>query len=163
MLRHMSLKITIFTATLLGTGLLGLSHSVNATPSINEMQGCQAVIDFVEIKSTEARSVYSEKDINVVLKGVQAYDVYIQDEIITPGLLQYVGGDNDKAEALQQQVDVYKSGLVESFKKRFPDNRFYTDVAISLNDCAKKAVPSGDALEDLKASLMKIIELAQSH
>jgi hypothetical protein len=24
-------------------------------------------------------------------------------------------------------------------------------------------VPSGDALEDLKASLMKIIELAQSH
>jgi hypothetical protein len=36
-------------------------------------------------------------------------------------------------------------------------------VAISLNDCAKKDVPSGDALEDLKASLMKIIELAQSH
>jgi hypothetical protein len=38
---------------------------------------------------------------------------------------------------------------------------YFSDHAISINDCAKQAVPSGQALEDLKVALHTIIKLAK--
>lgn len=152
-----------FKKFLLAAALTGVTQLTFASPSINDMQGCQAVIDFVEQKMADTHSVYRSEDIDIVLKGVQAYNNYIQNDIVTPGLLKYAEGNTAKAEGLQQQVDIYKKGLVANLDKKFTGNRIYSDVAISLNNCAKMSVPSGSALEDLKASLLKIIELSKSH
>ena len=62
---------------------------------------------------------------------------------------------------MQKQVDAYKSTLVKSFKTRYTANRIYTDQAIAVNNCAKKAVPAGQALEDLKEALNLMVKLAQ--
>lgn len=159
----MPFMFKFFPSVVLGTSLVSFVPSASSAPSINDMQGCQAIIDFVELKIEKAKSVYPEDDVEVVLTGLEAYDTYIQTTVITPGLLHYAAGDKPKAAALQQQVNVYKQGLVDSLEKRFPQNRLYTDMAISLNDCAKKAVPDGEALESLKSSLLKVVELSKSH
>lgn len=151
-----------FKKILLVPVLLGATQFACASPSINDMQGCQAVIDFVEQRMAATQSVYSSEDVETVLKGVQAYDEYIQNDIITPGLLKYANGDKAKAKGLQEQVDAYKKGLVANLDKKFAGDRLYSDTAISLNKCAQISVPSGAALEALKASLFKIIELSKS-
>jgi len=132
-----------------------------AAPSINDMQSCQGVLDFVESQLDSVGSKYSSDDISTIREGVMAYDDYIQKTIVTPGLLEFNGGDSGKAAAMQKQVDAYKLTLVNGFKAKYPENRLYTDQAVAINNCAQKAVPSGDDLESLKAALNKIVELAK--
>lgn len=132
-----------------------------AAPSINEMQGCQAVLDFVSSKLDSAPANYAKADIEVIRKGLAGYNLYIQDEIITPGLLSYNKGDSAKAGLMQQQVNAYKQSLVVGLNSRYQNNRLYTDHAVAINECAKKAVPSGQALQNLKSALNTIVELAK--
>lgn len=131
-----------------------------AAPSINDMQSCQGLLDFIDQKlNTTAQ--YPASDISNVRKGLKSYNQYIQSTIVSPGLLQYSGGDSAKADALQQQVNAYKQTLVDGFNARYPQQRLFTDQAVAVSNCAKKAVPSGQALEDLKLALNTMVTLAK--
>lgn len=134
-----------------------------AAPSINDMQGCQAVIQFVDNKLDVAPASYPADDVKAIRLGLKQYDDYIKKEIVTPGLLKFNAGDANKANAMQEQVDTYKQSVVGAMNSRYQENRLYSDFAVSINNCAKQAVPSGQALENLKTALNTIIKLAQSH
>ena len=146
---------------MLVTILFALSQPALANRLVNDIQGCQGYMDFIDEKLAKAPAKYPEADVKNVIKGLDAYDVYIQNQIVTPGLLKFTGGDKAKADALQKQVDDYKKTLVKNLHKRYPQPRLFMDHAVSINDCAKKAVPSGQALEDLKLALNTIVKLSQ--
>jgi len=140
------------------------SYSLTAQsqqPSINDMQGCQAVIEFVEQKLASPPEKYAKEQVNTVLTGLNTYNTYIQSEIVSPGLLTFNGGDQAKANAMQVQIDSYKDSLVSNLNARFPENRLYTDQAMTINQCAQKAVPTGEALNKLKEALQMMVVLAQ--
>ena len=132
-----------------------------AAPSINDMQTCQGLLDFIDDKLNPAPAKYGAEDVKAVRKGFDGYNQYIQTAIVSPGLLKFTGGDKAKADELQTQVDAYKKQVVEGFKKRYPQDRLFYDQAIAVNNCAKKAVPSGQALEDLKLALNTLVKLTQ--
>jgi len=132
-----------------------------AKPSINDMQGCQAVIDFVDAKLDAVGDKYDASDVKIVRTGLDAYNAYIQSEIVTPGLLEFNSGDKGKADAMQAQVDAYKTTVTNAYSAKYPQNRLFTDHAVAINECAKKAVPAGGDLEALKAALTKMVELAK--
>jgi len=128
---------------------------------INEMQSCQAFIDFVGNKLALAPSSYAQKDVRKIRKGLETYNKYIQRQIISPGLLEFNGGDKDKANQMQKQVDTYKQTLVTQLEARYPKNRLFMDHAITVNNCAKKAVPSGEELDELREALNLMVKLAK--
>jgi hypothetical protein len=128
---------------------------------VNDMQSCQAWIDFINNKLESAPSKYDDDDIIIVREGLDGYNQYIQHEIVSPGLLQFTGGDKSKADDYQNQVDTYKESLVVQLDTRYPQNRLFSDYAIAINNCAKKSVPSGQELEDLKAALNTMLKLAE--
>ena len=142
--------------------LLAACLSLNTLSAnlINDMQGCQALIDHVDNILKDAPETYREKDVKNVRKGLKAYKKYIQDEIVTPGLLKFNAGDKKKAKAMQVQVDAYKATVTKAYDGKFKD-KLFTDHAISINECAKKAVPTGDDLEALKVALTTMVELAK--
>ncbi|GAB3487341.1 hypothetical protein [Marinomonas epiphytica] len=138
------------------------SFSVAAQPSVNEMQDCQAFIDFVDRKMTVTADVYEATDLNLIRKGLQSYNVFIQEQIVSPGILAYSQGDTAKAEYLQQQIDVYKVTVVDKLGERYPERKLLTDFAFAINECAKKALPNEETqVQQLKTSLDTIIKLAQ--
>lgn len=139
------------------------SGFTSAQSLINDMQSCQALIEFVEQKLASPPAGYEKTKVMNIVEGLGAYDKYIQESIITPGLLQFNQGDKAKAQSMQQQVNAYKQTLSARLAKRYPENRMYSDYAISLNNCAKKAVPEGQSLEQLKVALNTILTLAKSH
>ena len=143
------------------TFLMMFAKSSMAAGLINDMQSCQGLIDFVNTKLDTAPASYDAADVNTVRSGLDTYNRYIQQEIVTPGLLQFNGGNQAKAEQMQKQVDAYKQSLVKQYQKRYPQNRLFTDFAMSLNNCAKKAVPTGGDLEKLKQALHTIIKLSK--
>ena len=132
-----------------------------AKPSINNMQSCQGLLDYLEIRLKDAPSDYPTDKVNRVREALNQYNKYIQKEIVSPGLLQFNAGDANKANAMQLKVDDYKETLVKSYTSRFNSPRLVTDFAISVNNCAKEAVPSGSALEELKYAINTLVELAQ--
>jgi len=142
-------------------GLLAFTQSVSAS-LINEMQTCQALIEFVDYKLNDAPDSYAKEDVKLVRKAIKAYDEYIQDEIVTPGLIQFNGGDKGKAKDMQKQIDAYKETLVKGFKQRYSAPGIKTDQAVAMNNCAKKAVPEGEDLELLKKAVPLMVKLAQT-
>lgn len=141
--------------------LLIFSKSPMAAGLINDMQSCQALIDFVDNKLDSGPSNYDKGDVKKVRTGLESYNQYIQREIVSPGLLQFNNGDKAKANQMQKQIDTYKKTLVKQFEARYPQNRLFTDQAIAVNNCAKKAVPSGQELEELKEALNLMVKLAK--
>ena len=127
---------------------------------INDMQGCQALIQHVENVLDEAPKTYPKSDVKNVRKGLADYNDYIQDEIVTPGLLKFNGGDKDKAKAMQDQVDAYKTTVVKAYDGKY-SGKLFTDHAVAINECAKKAVPAGDSLDALKTALSTMDKLAK--
>ena len=127
---------------------------------INDMQGCQALIQHVENVLDEAPKTYPKTDVKNVRKGLADYNDYIQDEIVTPGLLKFNGGDKDKAKAMQDQVDAYKTTVVKAYDGKY-SGKLFTDHAVAINECAKKAVPAGDSLDALKTALSTMLKLAK--
>ena len=118
--------------------LLIISKSTLAAGLINEMQSCQAFIDFIDNKLNSAPSTYDPEDIKKVREGLGTYNQYIQRQIVSPGLLEFNGGDKDKANQMQKQVDTYKQTLAKQLEARYPKNRLFMDHAIAVNNCAKK-------------------------
>ncbi|WP_017932061.1 hypothetical protein [Robiginitomaculum antarcticum] len=151
---------TVSFAAILLLSMIVLAPATSARANINDMQGCQAMIMFVDGKLDTVKG--KKAQVKAVRKGLNAYDRFIQNTVISPGLLEFNSGDKGKASVMQGQVDAYKSGLVAQLNKRYPQGGMFTDYAASLNNCAKKAVPSGGALEDLQAALETITALAQS-
>ena len=123
-----------------------------AAPLVNQMQGCQGILDFVDL--------YSKNDVSVIKKGLDAYNSYIQNEIITPSIAATVANDKNKAASLQKQINDYRATLVTQLSQRYPQKPLVTDYVVLINECTKKAAPGGEPLEALKASFQLIIQLA---
>lgn len=159
----MNIKHGFITLTLLGLSTIASPVTIvaNAAPSINDMQGCQALLEFLDDKLSSAPSKYTSANVKTVRKGLSIYNAYIQKEIVTPGLIKFNGGDKSKAKAMQVQVDAYKKTVVQSYEARFPQNRLFMDHAIAVNGCAKQAVPAGNDLQALKDALNTMVELAK--
>lgn len=149
-------KITVMLTTL-------LMSQFSQAALINDMQACQGLLDYLQQKLAKAPAHYDASKIKGIQMALKNYDDYIQDSIITPGLLEFNGGDQAKATAMQQQVDAYKQTITRGLLSRDSTGQLTSNHVISLNDCTKKAVPSGQELEDLKNAMNDIFTLAQSN
>lgn len=138
-----------------------LSSATHASTLLNSMQGCQAVIAFINDKLDNAPAAYAVADVSVIKQGLNSYDAFIQSNVMDPGLLKFNNGDKQKAQAMQLQVDEYKKQIQGTYAKSYQHNRMLTDYAMTMNNCAKKAAPKGDELDALKKSLETIIKLAR--
>ncbi len=149
--------------TLMAAGCLFMAPQLSmATPSINDMQSCQGLLDFIDSRLDSVASQYEAADVKSVKAGLKGYNQYIQREIVSPGLLKFNGGDANKSAQMQKQIDNYKASVVVNFKKRYSENKLFADQVVALNDCTKKSVPSGQELEGLKqafATMMKMTKM----
>ncbi len=142
--------------------LLGFGQAAKAQSLINDMQACQGLLDFMQQKLAKAADQYPTQRINDIQVALKNYDDYIQENIITPGLLEFNAGNQAKTQAMQSQVDAYKYAITQGLVARDGGPDLSSNHAVSLNNCAKKAVPAGQHLEDLKAAINDIVSLAQS-
>jgi hypothetical protein len=113
----------------------------------------------VTLKLENLPSNYDEGDVEIVQKGLSNYNKYIQRTFVSPGLLTFSNGNKDKANTLQEKVDAYKKSIVKSYQNKYPYNKLSRGFVVSLSECTQKAVPSGNDLETLKASFVKMFEL----
>jgi hypothetical protein len=146
--------LTLFIMTLSSGAVLGAA-------SINDMQGCQAYLDFVDTKLDDLNDTYSADVLSTIRSGLGNYNQHIQRTIITPGLLEFTGNDVQKANETQLQIDAYKRHVTESLKHKYQDDKLLSDYAVVLNDCAKKAMPEGKVQQELKTALELIVSLVK--
>ena len=148
-------------APLVATLALLNSQVSMARPSMDDVKVCQGLMDFIQLKLNDSRAKYSAKDINVMAKGVNDYNAFIQEHFVTPGLAFQTLGDEKKAIALQEDINTYKKNLVEKFQRQFPQKQLELEFAVSLNDCTKKVTPQGKIGKSVQATLVTMVNLTK--
>lgn len=138
-----------------------LISSLYAKPSINDMQSCQGVIDFINQKIDFASSKYSKKDVEIVHKGLNQYSDYLQSEVVTPGLLKHNGGDIKKSNDMQKEINKYRGLIVKELNGKYPTKRLYMDHIVMVNNCVKMVAPAGTTLNNLKTAFNTMIQLSK--
>jgi len=146
--------------------MLSLSTAATAAQNtlINDMQGCQAYITFINDKVDSTSKKYPADELAKIKSALTIYNNYIQTEVITPGLLQLTSNNAEKAAQYQQQIDSSNDQIVKSLHANYPKDQFFIDFAISINDgCVKKSVPAkgSDDYQSLETALKLIIKLAR--
>ncbi|MEP4052784.1 MAG: hypothetical protein ABJN22_11115 [Litorimonas sp.] len=136
------------------------SLTAEAKMSVNQAQECQAVLDFT-IERVESVSKYNKADVETVTKGLRAYEAFLQSEHVTPGLLVFTKGDQKAAADYQIQIDAYKAQIVNGLKTKHPQDRVFTDQAVTINNCYTAAPMSDDKLRMMTDAVQGIVALAQ--
>jgi hypothetical protein len=146
--------------------LLALSLTCLATTSaqakmnVNQAQECQAVLDFT-IDRVEAVKKYDPAQVKTVTKGLKAYEAFLQNEYVTPGLLEFTKGDENAAADYQKQIDSYKAQIVKGLQTKHPQERIFSDQAMAINRCYTAAPMGDNKLQMMTDSVQMIVALAQ--
>lgn len=128
--------------------------------SVNKVQECQALLDFT-IERVEAVQKYGKADVKTVTTGLRAYEAFLQDTHVAPGLLEFTQGDKSAAAEYQKQIDAYKAQLVSGLKAKHPQDRIFTDQAVAINTCYTAAPMGDDKLQMMTDSVQGIVALAK--
>lgn len=150
------IKSTIGAVLLIGSATL----SAHAKMSINQAQECQAVLDFT-IERVESVKKYDSAAVKTVVQGLRAYEAFLQNDHVTPGLLEFTKGDKAAAAEYQKQIDAYKSQIVTGLKAKHPQNQIFADQAVTINNCYTAAPMGDDKLQMMTDSVQGIVALAQ--
>ena len=134
--------------------------AAQANMSVNDAQACQAVLNFT-IERVESVGKYDKADVAVVTKGLRAYEAFLQSDHVAPGLLEITNGDHKAADNFQTQIDDYKAQLVEALKAKHPQDRIFTDQAVSINNCYTNAPMGEESLQMMTDAVQGIVELAR--
>jgi len=118
------------------------------------------MLDFT-IERVESVKKYNKVDVKIVTKGLRAYNAFLQTEHVTPGLLAFTNGDKTAATDYQKQIDAYKAKIVQGLKAKHPQERIFTDQAVTINNCYT-AAPMGDGkLQMMTDAVQGIVALAK--
>ena len=111
----------------------------------------------MKIQIEDSSEKYEAEDIKVAQKGLTSYNDYIQESIVSPGLLAFYKNDQAKADEAQKQVDAYKLSIVHQYQQRNPNKNIDMNMLTALNNCTLQAIPAGQQLEELKLSFEKLV------
>jgi hypothetical protein len=133
---------------------------IAAGPSINEINSCLALVDFVDIKLDESSDQYDAGDMVLIHKGLSAYSEFLQHDIITPKLLSMYGGNADRAKLMQRLFERQRKSFFRHLDERYTQKKLLTDYASAILDCSGKTRLSVAVAETLKAALDNMKTLA---
>lgn len=153
-----NLKQSVFCAAVIGASFF--SVNAFAKPSVNEVQTCQAQLDFVDAKLVSIKK-YDAADVKTVRSGLKTYNAFLQSKHINPGLLEFTGGDKAKADDFQTQIDAYKKTVVAALDKRYPQPRVFADHAVAIDGCYTKAPMDAAGTAMMTEALQTLLALAQ--
>ncbi|RBP83955.1 hypothetical protein EBI01_09175 [Marinomonas rhizomae] len=134
-----------------------------ANPSINELNSCLALVEFVDSKLDNFTDNYDAEDMTIVHGGLSAYKDFLQIDVITPKLLNLYGGNESQATLMQRLFDRQRATFFRHLNERYSEKKLFTEYAAAINDCTAKTRIRPDAAKRLHAALDKMIIMARQN
>lgn len=132
-----------------------------ANPSINELNSCFALVDFVDSKLDEFAGNYAKEDVLAVHAGLSAYGGFLQNDMIKPKLLNMYGGNEAQAKLMQALFDRQKASFYKTLNGRYTEKKLFTEYAAGINDCrANVGIPPAIA-KTLNTAINTMIKMAR--
>lgn len=132
-----------------------------ATPSINELNSCLALVEFVDNKIDKFAEHYAPADMVIVHNGLSAYKNYLQHDLITPKLLSMYGGNKAQTKLMQRLFDRQKTTFFKHLNERYSERKLFTEYAAAINDCTSNARIRPEVAKPLNIALDKMMVMAR--
>ncbi len=110
---------------------------------INQQLACKAHLNHIEQKLQSLDQVYSSGELLKVRNGVKAYEAYLLDVHIKPGMKEYP--------QMQAQVDQMQDIMRANYDRQFADSKFFSNNAVIIQGCYEQFSPN-------QASKKKLVE-----
>lgn len=133
-----------------------------AGPSINQLNSCLALVDFVDIKLNSHTEHYSAADMARVHKGLALYSKFLQEDVITPKLEGMYGGNKTQARLMQKLFDRQRKTFLHHLNERYTEKKLLTDYAASINQCSSNTRLRPDTAKALNTAMNTIIKMAKA-
>lgn len=132
-----------------------------ANPSINELNSCLALVEFVDIKLDNFADHYAAEDMVIVHSGLSAYKNHLQNDVIPPKLLSMYGGNESQAKLMQRLFDRQKETFFKHLSERYSEKKLFTEYAAAINDCTENTRIRPEVAKPLNTALDKMIVMAR--
>lgn len=142
-------------------GLLCSPAMFAAAPSINELNSCLALVEFVDTKLDNFSDHHSSEDMVIVHRGLSGYRNFLQDDVITPKLLSMYGGNEAQAKLMQKLFDRQKNTFFKHLNERYSEKKLFTEYAAAINDCTAYTRIRAEVAKPLNIALDKMIVMAR--
>ncbi len=130
-----------------------MSNTSNAA-QINQQLACKAHLNHIEQKLESLSQVYSSGALLKVRNGVKAYEAYLLEAHITPGMKEFP--------QMQAQVDQMQDIMRTNYDKQFADSKFFSNNAVIVQGCYEQFSPDEAAKKKLVEQMIDtILKLAQ--
>jgi len=146
---------------MLVVGLVCSPAMYGATPSINELNSCLALVEFVDTKLNDFAANYAVADMAIVHSGLSAYKHYLQQDVITPKLLSMYGGSKPKAKLMQRLFDRQKATFFKHLTERYSERKLFTEYAAAINSCRANTRIRPEVAKSLNTALDRMILMAK--
>ncbi|MGO2354204.1 MAG: hypothetical protein ACTH58_05655 [Marinomonas foliarum] len=130
-----------------------------ANPSINELNSCVALVEFVDSKLDDYAKNYAEEDIRAVHTGLSSYRDYLQEEVITPRILNMYGGNAGQAKLMQTLFDRQKNTFASHLNERYSEKKLFTEYAAAINDCTAYTRIKPEVVKKLNLAITAMIRM----
>lgn len=133
----------------------------SANPSINELNSCLALVDFVDTTLDNFSDHYTVDDMAIVHGGLSAYKNHLKNDVITPKLLSMYGGNEMQAKLMQKLFDRQRATFFEHLSERYSEKKLFTEYAAAINDCTANTRIRPEVAKPLNTALDKMIIMAR--
>lgn len=100
-----------------------VTTSAQAKMNLNQAQECQAVLDFT-IDRVEAVKKYDPAQVKTATKGLKAYEAFLQNEYVTPGLLEFTKGIKMRRQTIKNKSIAIRRRLSKGCKRNTRKSEF---------------------------------------
>lgn len=132
-----------------------------ASPSINELNSCLALVEFVDNKLDNFAEHHTADDMATVHSGLSAYKNYLQNDVIKPKLLSMYGGNESQAKLMQRLFDRQKATFFKHLSERYSERKLFTEYAAAINDCTANTRIRPEVAKPLNTALDRMIVMAR--
>ncbi|AEF53196.1 hypothetical protein [Marinomonas posidonica] len=138
--------------------LLFLPVFVSANASVNAINSCLALVEFLDDKISKAGVAYSEKEIADIQKGLGTYSHYLKHEVIKVRLLDMYAGNKTQAKLMWKLFHHQKKTFIKHLSQHFSVKKIPNEYAVALRNCVVKARPQKVSVSQPLASAIYLME-----
>ncbi|RBO86144.1 hypothetical protein [Marinomonas aquiplantarum] len=115
---------------------------MSANGSVNEINTCLALTEFLDEKIALEVEVYSQQQIDDMRKGLNIYAYYLKHTVIKTKLLDMYAGNKVQAQLMWNLFYRQKNTFIKHLSQHYSVNKIPSDYSVALSKCLVKAKPA---------------------
>lgn len=132
--------------------------SLSASTTVNAVNSCLALTEFLDAKIASEVDAYSQQQIDDMRKGLNIYAYYLKHTVIKNRLLNMYAGNKAQAQLMWNLFYRQKNTFIKHLSQHYSVTKIPSDYSVALKKCLVKAKPEHSQVAQPIAKTLQLME-----